>query len=189
MGDQPGIHGDGATRPGNHRVALQLGQLVAQPISHPVGTGNGQQQVHERVGIHRWLAPETGQQLSPFEAGHHRLGVSPADRQQPQHHLVKHLRQGPPQTERHHQAKRRPVHHPNQQLNSSFCLLLDEKPFEAGAYCRSIRCHRRSFVVQLIGGQPQTHRPYIRLMDQPPAPTLEHQLPGQPLSFRGCGQH
>ena len=189
MENEPGVHCHRSAWGGDHRVALQLGQIVGEAHRETVGPGHGQQQLDERVDIHWRLAPKAGQQLGPSESGHHGLGVGSGDGGQPQHHLVEHLGEGAAQAEGSHWAERGPVNYPHQQLHPGLRLLFHQETVETPAGLSHCYRHLGRFVVQLEGGHPHTHRVHIALVHHASAEALQHQRLAQPIGRHQISQH
>ena len=159
MQQQPGVERDGPLATEYHRVALELGQRVAEHRGQPVLARDCEEHGHQRRDV------EGRGQLD---------GVVLGERQQSGGRDIEGLRPRAAQAEEHRRSEG-PVDHTDEELEAARVLLLHEE-----ARGREPLDHGRGRGLELLQGQAQLHRADRALVHDPRAPRLEHEGRPQP---------
>ena len=178
---QAGVECHRGVTGGEHRVALQLVELVAQPGGESVRTGERQEECDERIVIDRRPAAVSRERGRAWDLRDEVARVGGGQREQTHRHLAERLGEGAAESERHHQTERLAAHDAREELDAtrSLALLLHQEAGRCHAVTGEHRRHASHGIRELAGCDAEANRADVRLVHDPAPERFHHERAGE----------
>ena len=186
---EAGVERDRPGRRDQHRVALELDQLVTEPHGQPVGAGESHEDLDDGVGGHRGPAAELAERTRARELAHQRTRVGLLEREHAQRHQVEQFRDRATEAERGDESERLSPYDAHDELDAVVgrVLFLDEEARGRDSVAPQSRAHVVDRDAELVVFEPEAHGPELGLVHDAGPVRLQRERRAERARVRNVG--